>query len=1382
MSASIQLTPSERGAYGHFFALADPQSTGVVSGNSAVSFFALSGLPSAVLGTIWTLADRDNNGFLTPAHFSIALRLIGHAQSGKVVTDDLLTQPGPLPTFKGVALPPHLAAASLSTPSRSSSTLLQSAQITGGTPTPSANAAEIRPEDRARYTRIFVGAGPQGGLLDGEKAKEIFVKSKLPFDKLGAIWNLADTKARGRLDLTDFIIGMHFIQSTMNGTLTTIPATLPAGLYERASSSGGATKMAAMPGSPLRSQPTGGSIGGGGSTFLARQMTGQSNAVPGSPTPTSALRSPSMLQPQRTGLFGAGSMSAPSSTAWAVSPVDKAKADQFFDGLDQGNKGILEGQAAVPFFMQSGLNEATLAHVWDLSDVTQSGTLTRDEFAVAMHLINLKLTGSDLPQELPANLIPPSLRGQALPQAVNPQETDTQRDLFSLMDDDIDVPISTASAFAKPTFAATGPASQTTSRTVVSPAPVSSPPPAAAPVRGAFDSAFDDDFMSSNAPPSAIPAASSVLSPSSRTTALSPTPTGASSGTATGIRAAQPFGDGSIEEANTRNALDSTQKSLTNLQQSKSELSRSVAADADSIEDVRTRLETVRMRHQTESEAVKALQQRQTAQAAELRTLREESVREESELSRLRAEKDEIEQALMKDREDVRSMKRQVGELTKEKEAVRTEIEKLKKDARQQKGLLAIGKKQLTQSETDLTKAKDELTSVQTQTPIGETTGIDNPGSRDATDEHAAHGEVPVTSPPTSMLPIAAQSPAASVRSNNPFDRVSSPSGAFAVGGAAGLVGAGLGAAALHHEQGGKESPKTITDLPATAEQADPFGIAPHAAAVNPTTDASEAFDDDFGKQALDANVQSAKSGSLDVPGGGNVNQSFDDAFADLDAPAEGVNDAKTYEPTEDIAQANKDVLTSQPEEDNEKHSSDSITAAAPAPTADQVASGADVHPDITAQEKGKEVEQETHVADSTADSSDEEEGPEDVEGAAHRFTGSPDEIGDGKSPLDNVEQGTVEPVSERFPAIADESLTSKAPIAAPTASAPITLASRGIEGATRGSGDSEGAVDAFHDAQDSGNAHDESSVTSTTDTPFHAARSATDLPLEGHDRSAIAQEGGAEANALAASSPFAAPSAAKARRAPPAVPSRAATSLSSNTFNAGPFAGAATANTSAAPAPAAALDDFDAAFEDLGATPAAGADIGNMTTTSAVSGFDDTFGGEADGFDFVPSFATVNGASPKGKGVEQNTASSAVAGNNAFSGFDSAFDDAFAGDASNKNVTTTNAAAGDSNTNSGFSFEDAFIPAEAISTGRTPPQSNSPFSGGFQQPAAPATAIPATPPRPTAAESGKALPDDAGPVKQLCSMGFSRSDVIKALEKSNYRTDKALERLLASA
>jgi len=37
--------------------------------------------------------------------------------------------------------------------------------------------------------------------------------------------------------------------------------------------------------------------------------------------------------------------------------------------------------------------------------------LDADEFALAMHLMNIKLEGYDLPTELPNHLVPPSKRG-----------------------------------------------------------------------------------------------------------------------------------------------------------------------------------------------------------------------------------------------------------------------------------------------------------------------------------------------------------------------------------------------------------------------------------------------------------------------------------------------------------------------------------------------------------------------------------------------------------------------------------------------------------------------------------------------------------------------------------------------------------------------------------------------------------------------------------------------------------------------------------------------------------------------------------------------------------------------------------------------------------
>ena len=81
--------------------------------------------------------------------------------------------------------------------------------------------------------------------------------------------------------------------------------------------------------------------------------------------------------------------------------------------------------------IKSKLPNNVLGKIWKLSDVDKDGLLDADEFALAMHLINIKLDGEkkyhyttlgpnitftilaghDLPTELPAHLVPPSKRG-----------------------------------------------------------------------------------------------------------------------------------------------------------------------------------------------------------------------------------------------------------------------------------------------------------------------------------------------------------------------------------------------------------------------------------------------------------------------------------------------------------------------------------------------------------------------------------------------------------------------------------------------------------------------------------------------------------------------------------------------------------------------------------------------------------------------------------------------------------------------------------------------------------------------------------------------------------------------------------------------------------
>jgi epidermal growth factor receptor substrate 15 len=46
----------------------------------------------------------------------------------------------------------------------------------------------LTPADRAKFTKIFVGCGPAQGLVSGDKARDVFLKSQLNYDKLGQIW------------------------------------------------------------------------------------------------------------------------------------------------------------------------------------------------------------------------------------------------------------------------------------------------------------------------------------------------------------------------------------------------------------------------------------------------------------------------------------------------------------------------------------------------------------------------------------------------------------------------------------------------------------------------------------------------------------------------------------------------------------------------------------------------------------------------------------------------------------------------------------------------------------------------------------------------------------------------------------------------------------------------------------------------------------------------------------------------------------------------------------------------------------------------------------------------------------------------------------------
>ncbi|XP_042530618.1 epidermal growth factor receptor substrate 15 isoform X1 [Dipodomys spectabilis] len=96
---------------------------------------------------------------------------------------------------------------------------------------------------------------------------------------------------------------------------------------------------------------------------------------------------------------------------WVVSSAEKAKYDEIFLKTDKDMDGFVSGMEVREIFLKTGLPSTLLAHIWALCDTKDCGKLSKDQFALAFHLINQKLIkGIDPPHILTPEMIPPSDR------------------------------------------------------------------------------------------------------------------------------------------------------------------------------------------------------------------------------------------------------------------------------------------------------------------------------------------------------------------------------------------------------------------------------------------------------------------------------------------------------------------------------------------------------------------------------------------------------------------------------------------------------------------------------------------------------------------------------------------------------------------------------------------------------------------------------------------------------------------------------------------------------------------------------------------------------------------------------------------------------------
>lgn len=131
---------------------------------------------------------------------------------------------------------------------------------------------------------------------------------------------LADTHNRGALDITEFTIAMHLIQSLMTNQITAVPTSLPPELISAAG---------------IGSPPTNQFSQTGVRRTASVSSTGSGRLPPQLP--------PKIQQSPLTADVTGGSQASSAYEGWDITPQDKMQFDNWFKSIDTTNKGYIDG-------------------------------------------------------------------------------------------------------------------------------------------------------------------------------------------------------------------------------------------------------------------------------------------------------------------------------------------------------------------------------------------------------------------------------------------------------------------------------------------------------------------------------------------------------------------------------------------------------------------------------------------------------------------------------------------------------------------------------------------------------------------------------------------------------------------------------------------------------------------------------------------------------------------------------------------------------------------------------------------------------------------------------------------------------------------------------
>uniref|UniRef100_A0A8D8QW53 Epidermal growth factor receptor substrate 15-like 1 n=1 Tax=Cacopsylla melanoneura TaxID=428564 RepID=A0A8D8QW53_9HEMI len=328
----------------------DPKDTNNIGALNAAKFLKNSGLSDVLLSKIWDLSDPNGTGFLTKAGLFTALKLVALAQNNVDVSVSNIGRDVPPPMMgDATAFPPNIPPAP--SPLPLSSAPAPNPPLISSIPVVPVDWS-MSPMERLKYETLFESLQPVNGYIPGNKVKGVLMDSKLPTDTLGKIWDLADMDKDGCLDRHEFIVAMHLVYKALEKFA--IPATLPPELL------------------PPAKRKT-----------VEKLKSSAPPALPPAPVP------------------------------WVVSKEDQARYETMFTRADQDMDGFVNGPEIKHVFLSANLPQHVLANIWSLADIQQAGKLNKEQFCLALWLVQRKLQGNELPSSLTPEMVPPSMRGPA---------------------------------------------------------------------------------------------------------------------------------------------------------------------------------------------------------------------------------------------------------------------------------------------------------------------------------------------------------------------------------------------------------------------------------------------------------------------------------------------------------------------------------------------------------------------------------------------------------------------------------------------------------------------------------------------------------------------------------------------------------------------------------------------------------------------------------------------------------------------------------------------------------------------------------------------------------------------------------------------------------